>query len=65
MPKKLNPEEPVTFLMRVTKQQAKDLDFLISKGRLGSSRPEVVKYFLVRELDRLEQDGRLGSSEKS
>lgn len=59
MPKKLNLEKLVPITIRVTKQQAQDIDFLATKGRYGSSRPDVIKYFMQRELDRFEEGRRL------
>jgi Arc/MetJ-type ribon-helix-helix transcriptional regulator len=63
MPKKLNAEKLVSVTIRVTQQQARDLDLLATKGRYGSSRPDVIKYFMIRELDRFDEGRRLNSDE--
>jgi len=51
-----------SVLIRLTPEQAADVDSLI--GRYGSTRPEIVKYFLVRELDRFDETKRLQRNKK-
>lgn len=53
MPRKLNGEKPIPVSIRLTLKQAALVDKLVEEGLYGSSRPEVLKYFVIRELERV------------
>jgi len=53
MPRKRNSSEMEPVSLRVSAQLAELLDRLVARGVLGTSRPEVLKYLLVREVERI------------
>lgn len=53
MPKKRTEEKSFQEPVRITETQARLIDGLI--GMYGSTRGEVMRYFIVSELDRLDE----------
>ena len=50
MPRKRKPSATVVEPVRITEQQAAYLDALVDKGMFGSTRGDVIRYFLMSAL---------------
>lgn len=55
MPKKRNPSVTLVEAVRITQQQAAYLDALVEKGMFGSTRGDVIRYFLMNGLAQLDE----------